>query len=166
MSDHYFVTADHGHLRVYLEQNSPGQREPGLKQVQAMDFPAGRQSYTARDTSMAGRFQSSKHQSSGPGAIGTNAAARTGMSIDERLPMQREEERRRARDVAQEIDAFFAARDRDLTWDFAGAPEIHHAVVDQLSDRVRRQLRRTFPKNLVNQRMEDVRAHFNEAVHR
>lgn len=166
MSDHFFVSADHGHLRIYLEQNGPGQREPGLKQVQAMDFPAGRQSYVARDTAMAGRFQSSKHQSGAPGALGTNTAGRTGMSIDERLPMQREEERRRAREVAQEIDAFFSVRGRDVTWDFAGAPEIHHAVVEQLSDRVRQQLRRTFAKNLVNQRMEDVRAHFNEAVHR
>lgn len=165
MSDHYFVTADHGHLRIFLEQNEPGQREPGLKQVQAMDFPAGRQSYVARDTAMAGRFQSSKHPSGAPGAVGAPTAARTGMSIDERLPMLREEERRRARDVAQEIEAFFAGR-RGAIWDFAGAPEIHNAVIDQLSERARQQLRRTFAKNLVNQRMEDVRAHFNETVHR
>jgi hypothetical protein len=164
MSDHYFVTADHGHLRIYLERRAPGQREPGLEQVEAMDFPAGRQSYVARDTSMAGRFQSSKHQSNAPGAPGGIAAGRTGMSIDERLPMQREEEKRRARDVVAEIESFLAGR-RDATWDFACAPELHNTVLEQLSDRVRQQLKHSVAKNLVNQRSEDVRAHFLAVSH-
>ncbi|PTX97809.1 host attachment protein [Opitutus sp. ER46] len=164
MSEHYFVTADNGHLRVYLERNEPGQRMPGLQQVEAMDFPAGRQSYNARDTAMAGRFQGSKHQAAATGAPGA-AVARTGMSIDERLPMQREENRRRVRDVAAEIEAFFASRG-GATWDFAGAPEFRSAVVEQLSPKVRTQLRRTISKDLVNQPAEDVRAHFVEAAGR
>jgi hypothetical protein len=85
------------------------------------------------------------------------------MSIDERLPMQREEERRRARDIAQEIETFFVAH-RDATWDFAGSPDLHNAVVDQLSDRVRLQLRRSLAKDLVNQRPEDVRAAFTAGL--
>lgn len=158
MSEHYFVTADHGHLRIYLERNGLGQREPALDQVESMDFPAGLKSYTDRDTSMAGRFQSSRNQAAAAGAPGPGPA-RAGMSIDERLPMQREEEKRRVRDVAAEIETFFASRP-GATWDFAGAPEFHHTVIDQLSPRVRRQLRRTIAKDLVNQRTEELRAHF------
>lgn len=160
MSEHFFIAADHAHLRVYLQRQQAGQHEPDLDEVQAMDFPGGKQSYTARDTSMAGRFQGSQYQAAGsPAGV---PGARTGMSIDERLPMQREEERRRARDVAQEIETFFAGRN-DATWDLAITPAMHRAVVDQLSERVRARLRRVIAKDLVNQRPEDVRAQFVSA---
>src|SRR5947209_4206783 len=100
MSEHHIVAVDHGHLRIYAEQRQPGQTTPGLRQVEAMDFPAGKNSYVDRDTDMAGRFPSSKHQGPAPGA----PTGRTGMSIDERLPMQREESRRRAKEIAAEIE--------------------------------------------------------------
>lgn len=163
MSEHYFVAADHGHIRFYIHRHPPGQRRGDLDQVQAMDFPAGRAAYTDRDTAMAGRFQGSKHQGAAPGAPGGNGVGRTGMSIDERLPMQREEERRRSRDIADEIETFFAGR-TDATWDFASPPEVLNAVVSQLSERVRHKLRRSITKDLVNQRPEDVRMHFVEAA--
>lgn len=156
MSDHYFVTADQAHLRIYLTRQEPGQRQADLDLVESMDFPAGRQSYTDRDTSMAGRFQGSKHQAPGPGGM---AVGRAGMSIDERLPMQEEEQRRRARDVAAEIETFFAARP-GATWDVALAPAFKGAVLDKLSKNVRERLRHTLAKDLVNQRAEDVRAQF------
>jgi hypothetical protein len=159
MSEHFCVAADHAHIRFFRQQQAPGQHEADLEQVQALDFPAGRQSYTDRDSDMAGRFQSSKHQSVAPGAPGGIAAGRTGMSIDERLPMQREEERRRARDVANEIENFFAGR-TDFTWDLAIAPAMHHEIVDQLPEKLRGHLRRVMTKDLVNQRAEDIRAHF------
>src|SRR3954468_7142385 len=103
MSQHFIVAIDHGHLRILAEQPRAGQSTPGLQEVEAMDFPAGRASYTDRDTDMAGRFGSSKQQSLGPG----QPTGRQGMSIDERLPMQREESRRRAKKLAAEITAFF-----------------------------------------------------------
>lgn len=163
MSEHYFVSADQAHLRIYRQRQDPGQREADLDQVQAMDFPMGRNNYTDREASMAGRFASSKHQAAAPGAPGNGPGAsgvgRTGMGIDERLPMQREEERRRNRNIAEEIEVFFAGRP-DATWDIAVPAGIQHAVVDQLSERVRRRLRRTIPKDLVNQPAADVRAHF------
>lgn len=158
MSDHYFVIADQGHLRIYFARNGRRQRGLALDQVAAVDFPAGLRSYVARETSMAGRFQSSKHQVAGAGAPGPGPG-RTGMSIDERLPMQREEERRRARDVAAEIDTFLARRPT-ATWDFAGAPEFHRTVTEQLSPQVRQRLLRTIQKDLVNQRIEQLRIHF------
>lgn len=73
--------------------------------------------------------------------------------------MRREEERRRARDVAHEIETSFAGRN-DATWDLAITPAMQGAVVERLSSGVREQLRRVIAKDLVNQRPEDVRAHF------
>ena len=155
MREHYVVTLDHGHLRIYIERHSPGQRAPTLDQVAAMDFPQGRKSYVARDTDMAGRFASSKHQASAAGA----PTARTGMSIDERLPMQREESRRRAKELAAELDAFFQRRPQ-ASWDFAAGPELNTALLDLLSPAVRQRIRRTLAKDLVHQRGDEVRAHF------
>lgn len=158
MSEHYLVTLDAGHLRIYAEKpREPGQFTPALQQVEAMDFPAGRRSYTDRDTDMAGRFPSSKRQAAGPGPIPG------GMSIDERLSMQREEERRRAKELAAELDAFFSGRP-DATWDFAAGPELNGAVLEQLSRDVRRRIKRSVAKDLVHQSAEDLRTHFQEAA--
>lgn len=156
MSDHYFVTADQGHLRIFHERMEPGQYGVALDPVESMDFPAGVKSYSSRDTAMAGRFQSSQNPMSA--AVAPGGGGRGGMSIDERMPMHREADRRRARDVAAEIEAFFAARP-DATFDFAGAPEFYRSVVEQFSPAVRDRLRHTIAKDLVNQRMEELRAH-------
>jgi len=155
MSERYIVTADQGHLRIYAERQQPGQYSPGLELVESMDFPFGKNSYTDRDSDMAGRFSSSKHQGVGPGA----PTARQGMSIDERLPMQREESRRRAKDIAAEIQNFLQRRP-DATWDFAAGPELNNTVLELLPAAVRQRLRRSVSKDLVNQRIDEVRAHF------
>ena len=155
MSEHYIVTIDRGHLRIYAERTTPGQSTLGLEQVEAMDFPLGKQSYTDRDTDQAGRFQGSKHQGAGPGG----PTARQGMSIDERLPMEREESRRRAKEIAAAIDAFLKTRP-DASWDFAAGPELNGAVLELISPAVRQRVRRSIAKDLVNQRVDEVRAHF------
>ena len=155
MNDHYIVTADQGHLRIYVEHRSAGQSTVGLVPVEGLDFPAGKNGYVDRDTDMAGRFASSKHQSVAPGSPG----ARTGMSIDERLPMKREEERRRVKEIAAAIDRFLRQRP-DATWDFAAASDLNQAVLDGLSPDVRKRLHRAIPKDLVNQPVESVREHF------
>jgi hypothetical protein len=157
MNEHYIVAVDRGHLRIYAERTAPGQRTPGLQQVQAMDFPAGRHSYTDRDTDMAGRFPGAKRQSAavgGPGNVG-----HVGQSIDERLPMKREETRRRAKELAAEIDAFFQNR-TDASWDFAAGHELNGTILELISPVVRQRLRRTVAKDIVNQRVDEVRAHF------
>ena len=157
MSEHYIVTVDHGHLRIFAERQSPGQLAPALEQVQAMDFPSGKHSYTDRDTDMAGRFPGSKKQSAGVGGPGNVGA--TGMSIDERLPMQREEDRRRAKELAAEIEGFFRQRP-DATWDFAAGPDLNGTVLESLTPAVRQRVRRSVPKDLVNQHTSELRAHF------
>jgi hypothetical protein len=163
MSEHYIVTLNAGHLRIFEERQNPGQFTPTLQSVEALDFPAGRQAYTDRETDQAGRFGSSKHQSAGqgaPGAPGGSTTGRSGMSIDERLPMQREEARRRAKELAAEIDKFFGARP-EATWDFAAGPELNGAVLEQISRPVRERIKRSVAKDLVNQRTDELRAHFS-----
>jgi len=152
MSEHYIVTLDAGHLRIYAKRRPPGQITFALEPVEAVDFPLGIRSYNERDTDQAGRFGGSKG-----GCKGGDMLA--GMSIDERLPMKREEARRRARDLATEIDAFFAQRS-DASWDFAAGPELNRAVLDQLSPQVRARLRHSLAKDLVNQDPATLRAHF------
>jgi hypothetical protein len=155
MSEHYIVTLDHGHLKIYAERMAPGQFTPALQQVEAVDFPAGRHNYTDRETDQAGRFSGSKNQGAGLGAPGV----RTGMSIDERLPMQREETRRRARDLAAQIERFFQSRP-DASWDYAAGPDLNSTILELLSPGLRRRMRRSVSKDLVNQRVDEVRAHF------
>jgi hypothetical protein len=152
MSEHYIITLDHGHLRIYLERIAPGQFTPSLEPMEMMDFPAGRHSYSDRDTDMAGRFPSA-------GVPGQADTGHRGMSIDERLPMQREENRRRARELASMVESFLEQR-AEASWDFAAGPDLNHAVLELLSPPVRRRLRRSVPKDLVNQRLDEVRAHF------
>jgi hypothetical protein len=161
MSDHYIVTADHAHLRIFAERQPPGQQQPALEQIEAMDFPQGKHGYSDRDTDMAGRFAGSKPQSSGPGRSGIGIGRTGGMSIDERLPMEREERRRRAKEIAAEIDAFFAQRN-NATWDFAAGPDFNSAVLELLTRDTRERLRRSVSKDLVNQRVDELRAHFAE----
>ena len=160
MSDHFIVTADHAHLRIFAERQSPGQQRPALDQVEAMDFPRGKHSASDRDTDMAGRFPGSKRQSPGPGHPAAGIG-RAGMSIDERLPMEREEDRRRAKEIAAEINAFFAQRN-NATWDFAAGPDLNSAVLELVTRDTRDRLRRSVSKDLVNQRADQVLAHFAE----
>jgi hypothetical protein len=157
--NHYIVIADHAHLRIFTETSSPGQSTPTLREVHAMDFPQGRTSYVDRDTDMAGRFQGSKQQGAAPGA----PVARTGMSIDERLPMQREAERRQIDDLARAIEAFFISQPEG-TWDFAAGPSTHNAILEQLPPHVRARLRSSVAKDLVNQPTSELVGHFSRAA--
>ena len=149
MSDHYIVTSDRGHLRIFAETRPPGRTTPRLETVAALDFPGGRQDYTDHDTDVAGRF---------PGAGGSGS----GMSLDERLPMKREEERRSVRLIADELENFFAARPQ-ASWDLAVAPSLYNAIVQSLSPATRRRLQRVLSEDLANQDSEEVRSHFATA---
>lgn len=146
MNDHYIITADRGHLRIFGQRLAPGQLTPALDEVQAMDFPHGKASYTVDSTDVAGRFQGSRSQGRGPGA----PTARTGMSIDERLPMQSEEDRREITDLVAQIERFLQHRP-GATWDFAAGPTVHNALLKQLSPATKSRLRRSVSKDLVNQ---------------
>lgn len=149
MSEHYIVTVDRGHLRIYTESHAAPRSTPSLEVVESMDFPEGRRSFTDQDTDVAGRFPGSKGRPDG-------------MSIDERLPMKREVERRTIQLVASEVNLFLQNRPGG-SWDLAAAPSMYRMMIDELSPDVRRRLKRALPKDLVNQRTEDLRAHFATA---
>ena len=85
--------------------------------------------------------------------------ARTGMSIDERLPMQEEEQRRQTKDLVETIETFLQPHPV-ATWDFAAGPEVHNAVLEALSPATRSRLHRALSKNLVNQPMEELLRQF------
>ncbi|MCR6655939.1 MAG: host attachment protein [Opitutus sp.] len=155
MSEHYIVTADKGHVRIFRRRQEPGQSQPAFEEVRAMDFPAGVRSYTAHDSDMAGRFQGSKHQTTAPGS----PAARTGMSIDERLPMKNEEDRRSVERVASVIESFMGVQ-QDATWDFAAAQAVHNLVLEKLSAPVKQRLQQSVAKDLVNQPPQELASHF------
>lgn len=157
MAEHYIVALDQGHLRIYAERREVGQQTPGLETAEAMDFPAGRESYTDRDSDMAGRFQNSRQ-------MGPAGAAKGGMSIDERLPMKNETHKRRAEQLASEVELFLSRRP-DATWDFAAGPELHNVVLGLLSARTRQRLRRALSKDLVNQPLQSLREQFSGNGH-
>ncbi len=159
MNSHYTILADHAHLRIFTERTETGQVTPTLEEVFAVDFPEGRQSYTDNESDMAGRFQYSKPHMRAAGAPG----ARSGMSIDERLPLQRESERRNVGDVAREIESFLNLRP-EASWDFAAGPTSHNAILDRLSPPVRSRLRSSLSKDLVNQPITDLRERFRRAA--
>ena len=146
MSEHYIVTLDQGHLKIYAERRGLGQYTPGLEEVQAMDFPSGKRPYFANESAPAGRF---------PGLPGRQP----NMSIDERLPMKNEADRRRAEQLAEQVERFLAAHP-DATWDFAAGPELQRSILERLSTSTRQRLRRAVTKDLVNQPPQEVLAQF------
>lgn len=159
MNSHYFVIADHSHLRIFTEKTARGQATPGLEEVYAMEFDQGRHGYTDNDTDQAGRFQGSKQQGASPGS----PTARGGMSIDERLPMQREAHRRAVAEISSAIELFLA-RHRDATWDFSAGPATHNAILERIPAPIRSRLRNSVAKDLVNHPVADLRERFLHPV--
>ena len=144
--DHFVVLLDRGHLRIYAEEKPVGNHEARYVQVDSLDFPAGQNSYTDNDTDQAGRF---------PGSRGRPA----GMSIDERLPMQRARDQKLAEQMAERITTFLQARPR-ATWDFAAGPAMNHAVLERLPKEPRARLQQTLTKDLTNFHPSELRGRF------
>lgn len=144
---HYTVVIDRAHLRIYQVREPANAGPAQFELAEAFDLPAGRQQYTDRDTDMAGRF---------PGGSG-RALASGGGTVDERLPMQSEHERRLAADLAGAI-ARFLSDHADATWDYAAGPGIHRAVLDQLPASVRDRLGVALVKEIVHQSPAELRA--------
>lgn len=137
-------------LRLFREDQPPGALGPHFTLVEAADFPEGRRQYTDYDSDFAGRFPRGGDNSS---------------SIDERLPMQEEYERRNATEIARELSRFLA-RHPDLAWDYAAGPNLHHVVLDQLPAEQRTRLDRTAIKDLTKLPPQELARHFPVAASR
>jgi hypothetical protein len=141
--DHFIVVLGRAHLRIYAVRGGGRGARSQFELAESFDLHAGRQHYTGRDTDQAGRFSAR-----GPGG-----------SIDERLPMQEEHERRLAAELAGHVAQFLAAH-ADAEWDYAAGPALHHAVLDRLPADVRARLAVALAKELVHQSPAELRIHF------
>lgn len=139
------VLADRAALHILAEEHPPGQRTAILRALYHEVFPLGRESYFARDTGPQGRFPHNRRQG--------------GQSIDERLPMQQEQERRLIRQIGRALATFLRHRP-DATWDFAAAAPLQNALLDQLEPALLDRLRRVVPKELTHQPVESLAGHF------
>lgn len=146
--DHYMAVIDRAHLRIYRVYTPRAGGSTQFELTESFDLAAGHQQYTDRDTDMAGRFPGGSGRQQGSG----------GGTIDERLPMQAEHERRLVAELAQHLTRFFTEHYRS-TWDFAAGPGIHQAVLNRLPEPVRRRLEVTLVKELTHQTPAELRAH-------
>lgn len=142
---HFIVVLDRAHLNIYQVTNGGRAARARFERIETVHLPAGLQHYTDRDTDQAGRFGARV----GP----------AGGSIDERLPMQNEHNRRLAAELADRIGRFLQQHEH-ATWDYAAGPALHHAVLDRLPPGVRARLDRALAKELVHQSPAELEAHF------
>jgi hypothetical protein len=143
---HYLVTLNRAHIRIYREDHPPGQSHPSVRPVEAFDFPNGLADYTDRNTDRAGRFQ-------GPRGSG---------GIDERLPSREEEEKRVTDELSRRLNEFFRAHPRD-SWDLAAPAAVYRALLGRLEPAARSRMRRALQKDLVKHPAGDLPAHFAAA---
>ena len=143
--EHFVVVLDRAHLRIYQMREEPGVlRQAQFELVESMDFPSGRRHYTDADSDQAGRFSS---------------MGQTRGSIDERLPMQEEHQRRVLGDLAHFVEDYLQQHP-NAVWDFAAGPALHHALVEAIAPGLRSRLRQSLVKDLVHQSPAELRAHF------
>lgn len=158
MTDRFFVIADRRHLRIFREDLAPQQSTPTMTTVQAVDIVDGRGNYWDRDTDQAGRFPYSKGRTGGP----QRTAAVAGMSIDERLPMQEEHDRRIVTEIASHLNAFLQQHPQ-AHWNFAAGPALQQALLEKVDPAAKQRLEQTIQKELANVPPPELRAYFNSS---
>lgn len=131
-------------LRLFREDRPAGAFGPHFALVEAADFPEGHERSAGNESDFAGRFSRGK---------------RHGASIDERLPMQEEHERRNIAEIARELSRFLA-RHPGLAWDYAAGPSLHRAVRERLPAEQRGRLDRTEIKDLTKVPPQELARHF------
>jgi Protein required for attachment to host cells len=153
MPEKLIVIIDHRHFKIFSENREPGQLTPNLTLIDSLEVVDGHGSYADTSTDMAGRFPGSKGR------------APYGMSIDERLPMKEEQQRRIIEEISTRLDAFLQARP-NARWDFAAASGhgLHQAVLERLSPAVRQRLGLALQKDLTNVPTPQLLAHFRTSL--
>lgn len=140
-----YVAADRSRLRAYLAPRTSLPLDDGnLKTVASENYPDGRVSPADLVSDSAGRFPT---------------AQSPGMSIDERLPLKEEHERRLVADVVSGIERCLAQHP-DVPWHFAAGPGLSQAVVRQLAAPSRARLGRVLDRNLAQLPPHELRARF------
>lgn len=143
--EHFVVVLDRAHLRVFEMKEAPGVlNQAQFELAESIDFPAGKRHYTAQDADQAGRF---------------NSAGQAQGSIDERLPMQEEHQRRVVADLANFLDSYLGEHP-NARWDLAAGPALHQPLLAALKPAVRARLGQSVVKDLVHQSPAELRSHF------
>ena len=145
--DTFLVLLDRAHLRIFRATSG------APEEIHGADLPGGRRSYTDNDTDRAGSFSGSRTKGARAGAA----------SIDERLPMQEEQERRLVRDAATLIENFLRENPHSR-WHFSAGPALHQAVLDALSPSAHARLDTAIKKDLVNMPRGELASHFSLAI--
>jgi len=143
----YVIVSDRGHLRIYADTSGEDRFGHHLVLAESLDFPDGVHSYTSRNADQAGRF---------PGADGPSG----GMSIDERLPLERQRDRKLAKTISGQISSFIRAHP-SARWHFAAGPALHRLVLDELDSESKNTLGESLQKDLVNEPVARLRSHFS-----
>lgn len=145
MPDSLFVALDRSRLRVYKEPKPfAGRPRSGLEVLANVDFPDGRANYSDRDTDQAGHFP-------------TNGSA--SQSMDERLPMKEEQERRIIDDLVSALEPVLR-QNPGLTWHLAAGPELLQPVLSKLDPGLRRRLGRSIEKNVAHLPADELPGRF------
>jgi hypothetical protein len=135
MDEHYVVTADHGRLRIYAETRTTDDGNPRLQLVESMDLPVASPRATA------------------PASVGSDRSGwQVAVEASNRVVL------------ARELDTFLQNRPH-ARWDFAAEPELHEAIVGQLSMATRSRLAKAFGETVETTRPEDVREYFAAGQH-
>ena len=139
--ENVLVVVNRGHVRIYATDTETPELAGGF------DLPGGERSYTDNDTDQAGRFPNSRGGS--PGG-----------SIDERLPMQEEQQRRIAKEAARHIAAFLDEHPQ-ARWKFAAGPALHRPILNQLAPGLHARLEQAIVKDLLNVPLPELLEHFD-----
>ncbi len=136
------IVVNRGHVRIYTTDTESPVLAGGF------DLPDGERNYTDNDTDQAGRFPGAGSRGMSPGG-----------SIDERLPMQKEQQRRLAKEAARHIAAFLEEHPQ-ARWKFAAGPALHRPILNQLAPGLHARLEQAITKDLMNLPLPELLEHF------
>ncbi len=148
MNEHYLVTVDRRHLRIYTETRASNLFRSRLEMVESIDFSNGGARLDDGDRPL--------RESPGDGARRSSARRPAPQ------PGAKREPRRRAA-IARQVNAFLRQRP-SASWDLAASPSLYRGIVEELSADARRRLKRVLSNHLAQHAVEDIRSHFAVTV--
>ena len=148
MKTELLIVADRAHMKVYTVEKPGGRaRMPHLVEDFIVDEVHDR--YADQYTDQAGSFPNA-------GTLGQ------GNSIAERMSLEAENETRFFRKLATHLEEVVRTHQPER-WSFAAPSEINGAILDGVPSDCRKTLVQNVPKDLVNQPVTGLLAHFQKA---
>lgn len=141
------IAANLGHLKAFRVVETPT-RGRKLELIDEMDFPEAHGRFADKVTDMAGRFP-----------VGGCAGPGNAMARGEALSAELETQRRLIKLVATEIKVILES-ERPEFWHFAANPEIHQAILDEITPELRERVVRHVQADLTKSPTSEVLAHF------